>query len=182
MPIYRYPPKAVVGDYVRSLAGLAVGIGVLTQASLSNTVTVIFGLLTVIFLLFALRTVQRHLTRIAVSDEGLFRRDLFSQSLPWTDLTKLRLRYFGTRRQHGGGNGFLQLTLQGHGRAMKIESDIEGFQDIARLAARAARDRSVGIDPTTAGNLLAIGIDPDGEPLPAEAGRAWGDKESGMGI
>ena len=174
MTIYRYPPRAVVGDYLRSFAGLTVGTAVLTQASLSHTVTVIFGLLTGIFLLFALRTVQRHLTRIAVSDDGLFRQDLFSQTLPWTDLTKLRLRYFGTRRQHGGGNGFLQLTLQGRGRAMKIESDIEGFQDIARHAARAARDQSIGIDPTTAGNLLAIGIDPDGESVPAAAGRAWG--------
>ena len=44
MTIYRYPPRAVVGDYLRSFAGLTVGIAVLTQASLSHTVTVIFSL------------------------------------------------------------------------------------------------------------------------------------------
>ena len=161
---YRYPPSAILGDYLRAAIGLAVGLGVLATVPASTVILLVFGGLTVIFLLFALRTLQRHLTQITLDQEGIFRSDLVSQTLHWRDLRDLRLRYFGTRRQHGsGGGGFMQLSLRGRGRRMKIESDIEGFEDITRLAAAAAKTNGVSLDPASAGNLLALGIDPDFE-------------------
>ena len=161
---YRYPPSAILGDYLRAAIGLAVGLGVLATVPASTVILLVFGGLTVIFLLFALRTLQRHLTQITLDQEGIFRSDLVSQTLHWRDLRDLRLRYFGTRRQHGSGGGcFMQLSLRGRGRRMKIESDIEGFEDITRLAAAAAKTNGVSLDPASAGNLLALGIDPDFE-------------------
>ena len=161
---YRYPPSAVMGDYLRSAVGLAVGIGVLLTVPVSTVILIIFGSLTAIFLLFALRTLQRHLTQITLDQDGIFRRDLFSQTLRWQDLKYLRLRYFGThRQQRAGSGGFMQLSLRGQGRRMKIESDLEGFEDVTRLAAAAARTNGVSLDPASAGNLLAMGIDPDFE-------------------
>ena len=161
---YRYPPSAILGDYLRAAIGLAVGIGVLATVSISAVILIVFGGITVIFLLFGLRTLQRHLTQITLDQDGIFRSDLFSQSLRWQDLQDLRLRYFGTHRQHrGSGGGFMQLSLRGRGRRMKIESDLEGFEDVTRLAAAAARTNGVSLDPASAGNLLAMGIDPDFE-------------------
>ncbi len=161
---YRYPPSAILGDYLRAAIGLAVGIGVLATVSISTVILIVFGGLTVIFFLFGLRTLQRHLTQITLDQNGIFRSDLFSQTLRWQDLQHLRLRYFGTHRQHrSGGGGFMQLSLKGQGRRMKIESDLEGFEDITRLAAAAAKTNGVSLDPASAGNLLAMGIDPDFE-------------------
>ena len=162
--MYRYPPSAVMGDYLRSAVGLAVGLGVLLTVPISTVILIVFGGLTVIFLLFGLRTLQRHLTQITLDQDGILRRDLVSQTLRWQDLEYLRLRYFGThRQQRGGSGGFMQLSLRGQGRRMKIESDLEGFEDVTRLAAAAARTNGVSLDPTSAGNLLAMGIDPDFE-------------------
>ncbi len=161
---YRYPPSAVMGDYLRSAVGLAVGLGVLLTVPISTVILIVFGGLTVIFLLFGLRTLQRHLTQITLDQDGILRRDLVSQTLRWQDLEYLRLRYFGThRQQRGGSGGFMQLSLRGQGRRMKIESDLEGFEDVTRLAAAAARTNGVSLDPASAGNLLAMGIDPDFE-------------------
>ncbi|MCG8594064.1 MAG: hypothetical protein MI785_06775 [Kiloniellales bacterium] len=161
---YRYPPSAILGDYLRAATGLAVGIGVLATVAISTVILIVFGGLTVIFLLFGLRTLQRHLTEITLNQDGIFRSDLYSQTLRWQDLRQLRLRYFGTHRQHrDGSGGFMQLSLKGKGRRMKIESDLEGFEDVTRLAAAAARTNGVSLDPASAGNLLAMGIDPDFE-------------------
>lgn len=160
---YRYPPSAVMGDYFRTAVGLFVGLGVLASVPANWILVVVFGGISVIFLLFGLRTLQRHLTQLTLDQQGIFRSDLFSQTLLWQDLQRLHLRYFGTRRQHNGGSGFMQLTLKGNGRSMKIESDIEGFEDIARQAAEAAKHNGVSLDPTSAGNFLALGIDPDFE-------------------
>lgn len=161
---YRYPPSAILGDYLRAATGLAVGIGVLATVAISTVILIVFGGLTVIFLLFGLRTLQRHLTEITLNQDGIFRSDLYSQTLRWQDLQQLRLRYFGTHRQHrNGSGGFMQLSLKGKGRRMKIESDLEGFEDVTRLAAAAARTNGVSLDPASAGNLLAMGIDPDFE-------------------
>ena len=161
---YRYPPSAILGDYLRAATGLAVGIGVLATVAVSTVILIVFGGLTVIFLLFGLRTLQRHLTEITLNQDGIFRSDLYSQTLRWQDLQQLRLRYFGTHRQHrNGSGGFMQLSLKGKGRRMKIESDLEGFEDVTRLAAAAARTNGVSLDPASAGNLLAMGIDPDFE-------------------
>ena len=161
---YRYPPSAILGDYLRAATGLAVGIGVLATVAISTLILIVFGGLTVIFLLFGLRTLQRHLTEITLNQDGIFRSDLYSQTLSWQDLQQLRLRYFGTHRQHrNGSGGFMQLSLKGKGRRMKIESDLEGFEDVTRLAAAAARTNGVSLDPASAGNLLAMGIDPDFE-------------------
>jgi hypothetical protein len=41
--VYRYPGRALAGDYVRAGAGLAVGLGVLLSTPLSPAIVVIFG-------------------------------------------------------------------------------------------------------------------------------------------
>ena len=46
---------------------------------------------------------------------------------------------------------------------------MQGFNYIAWRAAKAARDNGVSVDPTSAGNLLALGFDADGEMPPPEA-------------
>ncbi|RMD64994.1 MAG: hypothetical protein D6826_01135 [Alphaproteobacteria bacterium] len=162
---FRYPLRSVIGDYVRAGVGLSVGLGVLASVPPSPAIVIVFGGLTALFLVFGLRTVERHIGRVEVGDEGIRSIGLTTRTLPWAALTGLKLRYYGTRRQRsrGEGGGFLQLTLKGAGVSVTLESSIEGFTYIAWRAAKAAHDNNVALDPASAGNLLDIGVDADGE-------------------
>lgn len=160
---YRHPPRRLVGDYLRAAFGLAITVTVLV--SLDETVSVvgaIFLLLSVLFLLFGLRTVRQHILEVALNEEGVFTKVFQTTALPWSELSYLRLRFFGTRREHkSGSGGHMQLTLKGDGQKLSFDSTIEGFEDILWHAARAARQNGLGIDPSTAGNMLSLGIEPD---------------------
>ena len=174
MRIYRYPRHSLSGDYLRALVGLIVGLGVLLTARESLTVNLVFGAVAAVFGFFLLRTVQRHVTKVALSEDEIARADFMTRIIPWHRLEWLKLRYFGTRRERRQDNeghptgGFWQLTLKGADGRMVFESNLEGFDMIAWRAARAARENGVSIDPTSAGNLLALGVDADGESPPPD--------------
>jgi hypothetical protein len=89
----------------------------------------------------------------------------------------LKLSFYGTRRQRSreAGGGFMQLSLKGAGTSLSLESSIEGFEYIAWRAVKAARENGVDLDPTSAGNLLVLGIDADEDgPAPdTEAPRSF---------
>lgn len=162
MIVYRYPRRSLVGDYVRSVAGLGVGLGVLATVPLTPVIVIVFGGLTGLFLVFGLRTVHRQLQHIGITDTAISSAGLVTRTLPWPALEQVTLRYYGTRRQRReGGSGFMQLTLRGAGAALRVESSIDGFEHIAREAARAAARNGVALDPASAGNLLGLGIDAD---------------------
>ena len=163
MNVFRYPGKSLIGDYVRSGVGLAVGLGVLASASPSITIVIIFGTLTALFLAFGFRTVKRQMLRVAVTDEEIRGAGLGTRALPWGRLDHLKLRYYGTRRQRTrvSSGGFMQLTLKGAGATMTLESSIDGFEYIAWRATKAARENGVSLDSASAGNLLELGIDAD---------------------
>ena len=162
MTVYRYPQRALIGDYVRSATGLGVGLGVLITVPPAPAIVAVFGGITLLFLVFGLRTVQRHLVQVAVTSDGIWAAGLITRSVPWRALDQLTLRYYGTRRQRReGSGGFLQLTLRGGGVSVRLESSIEGFDEIVRQAAIAAQANGVSIDPASAGNLLDLGVDAD---------------------
>ncbi len=165
MKVYRYPPRALVGDYIRSAAGVAVGLGVLLSGQPTPAIIVIFGGIAGLFGFFGLRTAQRHLTKVAITDQEICNAAFGTRVLHWTDLERFKLRYYGTKRQKGNG-GFMQLTLAGGGSSLTYESSIDGFEYIAWRGAKAMRENGVSMDPTSAGNLLAIGLDADGERPP----------------
>jgi hypothetical protein len=163
MNIFRYPARSLVGDYLRAGVGLAVGLAVLVNAAGSIILLVIFGGLTALFGGFAYRTAQRHLLRVAVTAEAIHTSGLGTRELPWGKLELLKLSFYGNRRQRNreSGGGFMQLTLKGAGASLSLESSIEGFEYITWRAAKAARENGVGLDPTSVGNLLELGIDAD---------------------
>lgn len=171
MTVLRYPPRALLGDYVRSAVGLAVGLGVLFTVPPSLVIVVVFGGITALFLVFGARTARRHVTQIAVTNDEICAASFGTRVLPWTALDGLKLRYYGTRRQRAreDGGGFMQLTLTGAGTSVTVESSLDGFEYVAWCAARAARDNRISLDPTSAGNLLDLGIDADAD-QPAPGG------------
>lgn len=167
--IYRYPGQALAGDYIRSLVGVAVCLGILLAQPANLAVLVLAGSIGALFAYFAVRTVQRHMTKVAVTDAEICNAGFVSRILSWGDLERLKLRWYGTKRQDRGSGGFMQLTLKGGGMALTYDSAMQGFNYIAWRAAKAARDNDISVDPASAGNLLALGFDADGEMPPPEA-------------
>ena len=171
MQLFRYPRASLIGDYIRSIAGVGVGIGVLLSVPPSMPILIVFGSILVLFAFFGLRTIERQIMQVALTDEAIGCRGFRTKQLPWSDLEFLKMRFYGTRRQHrgeGGGGGFLQMTLKGAGTRLALESSLEGFELVAWHAAKAMRDNRASLDPASAGNLLAIGVDADGETPPPE--------------
>lgn len=163
MKEFRYPPRVLYGDYLRSAAGLLVGLGVLVAVPPSLPVVVLFGAMAGLFAVFGLRTLHRHGLKVAVTDEAIACRGAVTRVIAWRDLDGVKLRYFGSRRskRRAAGGGFMQLTLRGGGASMTFESSIEGFGWLAGRAAAALRARGLPLDPATTGNLIDLGIDPD---------------------
>lgn len=168
MKEYRYPLRALAGDYMRSLTGAVVGFGVMLSVPPSPAIILIFGSVAGLCSFFGYRTIQRHLTRVAVSESGICDSGIGTRIIPWEELQVLKLRYYGTRRQERGEGGFMQLTLRGVTSTLTYESTMEGFNYIVWRAAKALRANSNAVDPTSAGNLLALGVDADSDTPPPE--------------
>lgn len=181
----RYPPRALLGDWLRAAVGLGIGVGVLAFTPFALWRLLVFGAIAVLFAYFAWRTFERQAQRVLISDEGLVVRDWRARALPWSSLTGLRLRFYGTRRQqrrlHEGeesGGGFLELRLSFTGSRLLLDSALPGFALVAWRAARAARECHVGLDPVSAGNLLTLGVDPDQDTTPPEMAADWAEAQA----
>ena len=162
MKVYRYPIRTLAGDYLRAAAGFSVGVGLMSLGASTLVITIGTGIAG-LFSLFGCRTLQRHVTKVAVDDREIRNVAFGTRAMGWADLERFKLRYYGTKRQEKGSEGFMQLTLKGGGRSLTYDSGIEGFTFIAWRATQAARENGIGFDPTSAGNLLAIGLDADRE-------------------
>ncbi|MGO1119506.1 hypothetical protein ACTL6U_12405 [Rhodovibrionaceae bacterium A322] len=170
---YRYPPNQLVGDYIRSLCGVAFSGGILLFTAPAFWVQIIFLIIFGIFFFFGLRTYIQHKTTVELSEEGVaLSTPLTSKKLAWSEMKSLRLRFFGSRRQRKQQQGgFLQLDLRGANQKLSFESSLDGFRDLAWCAAKAARENFADSDPTTASNLLAMGVSLEDEtPRPVGEG------------
>jgi hypothetical protein len=169
MMVYRYPARALAGDYVRAVAGLGIGLGVLLSAPLSPAIVAIFGGCSAVFGYFAYKTLQRNLTRVAVTDTEICDVSFRTRVMAWQELQGLKLKYFGTKRQARAEGGFMQLKLKGGGQSLSYDSSMDGFDYVAWRAAKAIRENGYSMDPTSAGNLLSLGVDADQETPPPDA-------------
>lgn len=129
---------------------------VLALAPTVPYVVVLFGGLTGVFLLYTIRTALRHRLRIAADAEGMNIKGARVRSVKWAEVEAVRLRYYSTRRSRK--DGWMTLKLKAGGRWVEINSHLEGFETLARFVAEAANRRGLPLDPTTRGNLSAMGL------------------------
>ncbi len=175
MKVYRYSGRSLAGDYLRAAIGLAVGLGVSVAAPEGPVILVVFGSVTALFAYFAYRTVHRHMTRVAVTDEAIRDTGFGTRVMAWSDLQRIKLRYFGTKRQQRSNSGFMQLSMRDGRTSLTYDWSLDGFDYITWRAAKALRDNGVSMDAASAGNLLTMGFDADGEMPPPEAA-GWKDR------
>jgi hypothetical protein len=162
-----YPPSALLGDYLRCLAGIVLALPPLVFVATSRIVSLIFAALVALFVAFGSRTLLMQLRRIEMSDAGIEAGGPFPTRLDWAALEEMRLAYYATRRD--GEGGWMQLMLRAGGRRLRLDSRIENFRAIVEQAAYAARRRRLALTATTKTNLAALGVVTGGaeEPWPS---------------
>ncbi len=156
MSVHRYSLQNLLPDYLRGGAGLIIGGGGWLLAPGMLHVIVIFGGLTVLFLLFTMRTVARQYTRIEMTDDAITYGGTRRLTLRWSDLDYVKLRYYSTRRNRSGG--WMTLKLASGRTAISVDSNIDGFDAIAARTARSIIDNRVATDDITLANLAALGL------------------------
>jgi len=165
MSVHRYSLQNLLPDYLRGGAGVVIGAGCWLLAPGTLHVIVIFGGLTVLFLLFTMRTVARQYTRIEMTDDAITSGGTRRLTLHWSDLDHVKLRYYSTRRNRSGG--WMTLKLASGRAAISVDSNIDGFDAIAARAARSMVENRAAADDITLANLAALGLTTPVQAMPA---------------
>jgi len=156
MSRYRYPAKAVTGDYLRAGAGLAITGGPALFLPTAAPVTVILSGLALLFGIFGLRTALRQFTVIEMSEKAISLTGLGGKTMAWRDIRQVRLDYYSTRRD--GEGGWMQMKISGPGGAIRIDSTLDGFAALAGETAAYAAAHGVAIANASLGNFKALGV------------------------
>ncbi len=173
----RYPLFDIYWDYAKTAFGLLIGTGGLIYGG-SNLISLLFfGAILVIFCFFGFQSYQRHKSSVVVDTDGLAFTAWTQKSIPWKSIKNIELRYFGRpikdRRSDQKPKGVLHLTLKNDDEKITIDSSLYGFRYLVWCATKAAKEYKAPLDPGTVGNMLDIGLDPDGDsemPDPHTAG------------
>ncbi len=155
MSEHRYTAAALTPDYVRACAGILLTAGPLAVVNPLPTLAYVLGALALLFVLFAARTAIRHMTTIRLTSVGIQALGPFGVAIEWSELSKMELRYFSTRRNRS--KGWMQLRLRGGRVGLRLDSNVEAFESVAARAAEEARSRGVALDDSTRANLTGLG-------------------------
>lgn len=160
MTEHRYPRQALTGDFVRAGAGVAITLGPALAIPASSPTQFILVPLALLFLAFGVRTWQRSVAVITVTARDISLSAPWQARLAWDKLKAVKLNYYSTRFDRSGG--WMQLMLKGQGgpdgATIRLDSTLEGFNDIARHVATVARAARLPLSESTRNNLSALGI------------------------
>lgn len=169
MTEHRYPVASLRGDYIRAGIG-AVFMGLMLIGA--SSVPVMFVLVGAVFLMFVgfgIQTWSKHMTMIEFDAEGIRFFGLRRRIITWDELTGVKLRFFTIKKDRD--SGWMELTLTYGSKKAKIESIIDGFQDICEVVAKAAEDKGITIDENSVENFNSMGIQTKSPGLPEAAKR-----------
>ncbi len=160
----RYPLAALRGDYVRAGLGLTLSLAPAAAVPLASPVDYLLVPAAALFMIFGLRTWQRQKSRVVIDRQGISLFRAGQVSFAWRSIRSVRLSYFSTRADRR--EGWMQLTLTGedpqrsHGMCkIRIDSSLDGFEQVARCAAAAVRMNDLPVNAATRANFGALGID-----------------------
>jgi hypothetical protein len=151
-----YPTAAMIGDYARAAAGFVPATALLATVAVGPVATGIIAGFAALFALFGMRTALRHATPIEATETGLVASGPFAVAIPWAELDRMKLAYYSTQRDRR--HGWMQLELRAGAATIRIDSRIEGFNDLVERSALASAAQGVELTTATAANLEALGI------------------------
>ena len=156
MQRYRYSLSSLRGDYVRAGLGMLFT-GLMLIGAIS--IPVMFFIIATIFLLFVgfgFQTWLRHMTMVCIESDGINIYGIRRRKIFWENLNGTKLRFFSTKRDRD--SGWMELTLLTSSGKFKIDSSIDGFNEIAESVAKNLDHRNIKIDATSVENFNAIGV------------------------
>lgn len=156
MTRYIYPNSAMVGDYLRAGAGFAPAVAILVSAPVGVVGAAFLAGFAALFGLFGLKTLLRHLSRIEATETGLTISGPLAGRISWAELDHVKLAYYSTRRDRR--DGWMQLELRAGTSSVRLDSRVEGFEQLVERSALAATARGIELSEATAANLEALGI------------------------
>jgi hypothetical protein len=151
-----YPASAMIGDYLRSAAGLVPTGMLFATVPVGAVAGAVLGGFAAIFAVFGLRTALRHGTSLEMTKTELRARGPWSGTIAWAELDRMKLAYYSTRRDRA--SGWMQLEVAAGGRRVRLDSRIGGFDQVVRRAAIAAAARGLELNEATVANLQALGV------------------------
>ena len=160
---YRYPIASLLPDGLRALAGLAFTGLPLAMLPVAPWFGMVLAAGVVLFGVFGGLTALRARTEVRVDDNGI-ELSPGRGRLRWSALAGVKLRYFAIRRERerergqGRRRGWMQLVLKGDDRVVRIDSRLDGFDDVLRRSVSAAASAGLHLDPVTRTNFEAAGV------------------------
>jgi hypothetical protein len=173
MTRHAYPTPAMLGDYARTAAGLLPILAIIAIAPVGAVGSAVLGGFAALFAVFGIRTALRHGSHLELTEGVLRASGLLRTSISLRELDRLKLAYYSTRRD--GGGGWMHLELRSGSSTLRLDSRVEGFTKVAEASARAAEARGLLLNSATLTNLRALGI----ELRPAEPGLNQAAGEAG---
>jgi len=161
MTEYRYPLRALAGDYVRSAVGFGLTGTPLLLANPASAMIAVLGGLSLVFAAFGLRTALRHRTVIRLGEAGVSAEGPLPRTVNWQELRGMTLRFYSLKRgkdRNAIDKGWMQLKLVGGESALVIDSTLDGFEAVVARATTVARARGLEFAPDTVANLAALGL------------------------
>ena len=152
---HAYDRKALYGDYWRSGTGILLTLGPLLATGAGGAAAVVLGGLAGIFALFGLRTAARQRTLVAVGPDGVSTESIRRVTVRWTDMRRVKLSYFSTRRDRQ--KGWMQLMLRGSGPTIRIDSQLDDFEGLLARVAEATVEYGITVSDASAANFAAFG-------------------------
>ena len=146
----------MISDYLRAAAGFAPALAILVFSSPGPVGRGIVAAFAALFALFGLRAALRHATVIEASETELRASGPLAAAIRWGELDQLRLAYFSTHRDKR--DGWMQLDLRGGRSNIRLDSRIDGFNELVERAALAAAACGLELNAATAANLEALGV------------------------
>lgn len=163
MKSYFYHRPGLHGDLVLGIASIIAGLIFTVAASETVFLFTLFLLVTLLALFFTWNSLRRYWIEIRTDGEAvvLINRGKEAQKLRWSEVTKMKLRFFGSKSQREKGKGTLSLTLiDQEGRKIAFESGLINFEDLAKTCFDMTRDHAVDIDSVSAQNFQSVGAGP----------------------
>jgi hypothetical protein len=152
----RYRFATLRADYLRAGTGLVLSLGPAAMVPGGSAALYVLLPAALLFLAFGLRTWRRQISRVWLDEAGI---SLFSPrrvSLAWEDIRALKLGYYAVRTDRTGG--WMQLTLKGADKTIRIDSSLDEFEQLVRRAASAAQHNGAKLSEATRTNLAALNI------------------------
>lgn len=156
MSTHRYHRRDLNADLLRVVLGVAACLTPIFFIPAGATAAYILAGFAGFFALFGLRTLIQARTTLQLDPSGVSVTGWTSRRISWDKLDRLKLSYFSTRRDREAG--WMQLKMHGNGTQIAVHSTLEGFEDVCRLAFRAAEANDIELSDATARNFSVIGL------------------------